>query len=57
MHTGQADATIKVSGVRVKANPQTYYFPAGAAPVPSAFTTVNLTLPLPAAEAQLSPYF
>jgi hypothetical protein len=57
VRTGQADATIKTYGARVKANPQAYYFPAGAAPVPSAFTTVNLTFPLPAAEAQLSPYF
>lgn len=57
VRTGQADATIKAYGVRVKANPLAYYFPAGAAPVPSAFTTVNPTFPLPAAEAQLSPYF
>ena len=57
VRTGQAVATITAYGTRVKANPQAYYFPAGAAPVPSAFTNVSLTFPLPAAEAQLSPYF
>lgn len=57
VRTGQADATIKAYGARVKANPQAYYFPVGVGPVPSAFTTVSLTYPLPAAEAQLSPYF
>ncbi|WP_268122449.1 RagB/SusD family nutrient uptake outer membrane protein [Roseivirga pacifica] len=44
-------------GARVKANPQDYYYPAGIGPVPAAFTDIQLTFPLPAAEAQLSPYF
>jgi hypothetical protein len=57
VRTGQAVSTITAYGTRVKANPQAYYFPAGAGPVPSAFTNVSLTFPLPAAEAQLSPYF
>ncbi len=57
VRTGQAVATITAYGTRVKANPTAYYFPAGAGPVPSAFTNVSLTFPLPAAEAQLSPYF
>lgn len=50
-------ATITAYGTRVKANPQAYYFPASAVPVPSAFTNVSLTFLLPAAEAQLSLYF
>ncbi len=57
VRTGQAVSTITAYGARVKANPTAYYLPSGIALAPSAFTTINLTFALPAAEAQLSPYF
>ena len=44
-------------GARVKANPQAYYFSAGVSPLAAAYGTISLTFPLPASEAQLSPYF
>ncbi|SHH48420.1 SusD family protein [Chryseolinea serpens] len=55
--TGRAVDVISAFGAKVKANPQGYYFPAGQQPVPASFATIDLTFPLPAAEAQLSPYF
>lgn len=57
VRTGRAVEVMTAFGARVKANPQDYYFPAGQAPVPSAFTTIDLTFPLPAAEALLTPNF
>jgi len=57
VRTGRAVDVISTFGASVKANPENYYFPPGQKPVPSAFTTIDLTFPLPAAEAQLSPYF
>jgi hypothetical protein len=57
VRTGRAVDVMTAFGASVKANPENYYFPPGQAPVPSAFTQIDLTFPLPAAEAQLSPYF
>lgn len=57
VRTGTAKAVISAYGARVKANPQAYYYPAGQAPPPAAFTNISLTFPLPASEALLSPYF
>jgi hypothetical protein len=57
VRTGRAVDVISAFGASVKANPQDYYFPAGQQPVPAAFTTIDLTFPLPADEALLSPYF
>jgi len=55
--TGRAVDVMSTFGASVKANPQAYYFPPGQQPVPSAFTQIDLTFPLPADEALLSPYF
>jgi tetratricopeptide (TPR) repeat protein len=57
VRTGRAVSVISAYGAKVKATPQNYYFPVGQQPVPGAFVTIDLTFPLPAAEAQLSPYF
>jgi starch-binding outer membrane protein, SusD/RagB family len=57
VRTGTAVSVITAYGLKVKANPAAYYYPAGYAPVPSAFTNIELTFPLPASEALLSPHF
>lgn len=57
VRTGNAESVMAAYGARVKANPQEYYFPAGIAPPPAAFTTISLLFPLPASESLLSPYF
>ena len=57
VRTGTAVSVITAYGQRVKAAPAAYYYPAGFAPVPAAFTDIKLTFPLPASEALLSPYF
>ena len=57
VRTGTAVSVITAYGQRVKADPAAYYYPAGYAPVPAAFTDIQLTFPLPASEALLSPYF
>jgi len=57
VRTGTAQTVMSAYGAREKANPQAYYFPAGIAPSPSAFTNIRLLFPLPASEAALSPYF
>jgi starch-binding outer membrane protein, SusD/RagB family len=57
VRTGKAVEVITAYGQRVKADPAAYYYPAGFAPVPASFTTINLTFPLPASEALLSPHF
>jgi starch-binding outer membrane protein, SusD/RagB family len=57
VRTGTAVNVITAYGQKVKADPAAYYYPAGFAPVPAAFTDIKLTFPLPANEALLSPYF
>ena len=57
LRTGNAVPVITAYGASVKANPTAYYYPAGQAPPPAAFTTIDLKFPLPASEALLSPYF
>ena len=57
VRTGRAVDVMTAFGASVKANPEDYYFPPGQAPVPAAFTQIDLTFPLPADEALLSPYF
>jgi hypothetical protein len=57
IRTGRAVAVITAYGNRVKANPQDYYYPAGAVPPNNAFTNIDLVYGLPADEAALSPYF
>ncbi len=57
IRTGRAVAIITAYGNRIKANPQDYYYPAGAVPPNNAFTNLDLLYGLPADEAALSPYF
>ena len=57
VRTGRAIETITAYGNRVKANPQAYYYPAGAVPPNNAFTNIREYYALPADEAALSPYF
>ncbi len=57
IRTGRAVAVITAYGNRVKANPQDYYYPAGAVPPNNAFTNLDLLYGLPADEAALSPFF
>ena len=57
IRTGRAVEVITAYGNRVKANPQDYYYPAGAVPPNNAFTNISLLYGLPADEAELSPYF
>ncbi|HEX8315505.1 MAG TPA: RagB/SusD family nutrient uptake outer membrane protein, partial [Flavisolibacter sp.] len=57
VRTGKAVEVITAYGNRVKANPQDYYYPAGAVPPNNAFTNLDLIYGLPADEAALSHYF
>lgn len=57
VRTGRAVEVITAYGNRIKANPQDYYYPAGAAPRSHAFTNLDLYYGLPADEAALSPHF
>jgi len=57
VRTGRAVDVITAYGERVKANPQEYYYPEGAAPRPHVFNNISLYYALPADEAALSPYF
>ena len=57
IRTGRAVAIITAYGNRIKANPQDYYYPAGAVPPNNAFTNLDLLYGLPADEAALSPFF
>ncbi|GAB3167500.1 RagB/SusD family nutrient uptake outer membrane protein [Telluribacter humicola] len=57
VRTGMVNEVISAYGARIKANPQAYYFPAGAVPPPNAFTNLEIYYPLPAVEAALTPHF
>jgi len=57
VRTGKAIETITAYGARLKANPEAYYYPPGAAPRSHVFTNIKLLYALPADEAALSPYF
>lgn len=57
VRTGNAVGVIMAYGQRIKADPQSYYFPSGLAPAPAAFSKIDLTFPLPASEAALSEFF
>ncbi len=57
VRTGTAQAVMSAFGERVKANPEAYYFPAGFAPPPVAFTNIPEFFPLPASESLLNPNF
>lgn len=57
VRTGRAIDVITAYGNRIKANPQDYYYPAGAGPRSHVFNNISLYYALPADEAALSPYF
>ncbi|KAB7732998.1 RagB/SusD family nutrient uptake outer membrane protein [Rudanella paleaurantiibacter] len=57
VRTGRVNEIIVPYGNRIKANPQAYYFPAGAVPPPNAFTNLDIYYPLPAVESDLTPHF
>ena len=57
VRSGKAVEVITAYGNRIKANPQAYYYPDGAAPPNNAFTNIDLVYGLPALEADLSPHF
>lgn len=57
VRTGRAVDVITAYGNRIKANPQDYYYPAGAAPRSHAFSNLDLYYGMPADEAALSPHF
>jgi len=57
VRTGRVNEVITAYGARIKANPQAYYFPAGAVPPPNAFTNLDIFYPLPAEESALTPFF
>lgn len=57
VRTGRAVEVITAYGNRIKANPQAYYYPAGAVPRSHAFSNIDLYYGLPADEAALSPHF
>jgi hypothetical protein len=55
VRTGKATSVITAYGAKIKAKPQEYYFLTGYAPVPAAFTTINLLFPYPTSEVALNP--
>lgn len=57
VRTGNAQAVMSAQGAKIKANPQTYYYPTGITPPSAAFGTIDLLFPLPASESLLSPFF
>jgi tetratricopeptide (TPR) repeat protein len=57
VRTGRAVEVITAYGIRIKANPQAYYYPEGTAPRSHAFSNITLFYGLPADEAALSPHF
>ena len=57
VRTGRVQEVITAYGNRIKANPQNYYYPAGAVPPNNAFTNLDLYYGLPANESALSPHF
>lgn len=57
VRTGRVQEVIGAYGQRVIANPQDYYYPAGAVPPNNAFTVLDTEYGMPAAEADLSPHF
>ncbi|MDR1115427.1 MAG: RagB/SusD family nutrient uptake outer membrane protein [Tannerella sp.] len=55
VRSNKADEVMKAYGVRVKANPQAYYFPEGIPIAPAAFTDIRTLFPIPASETALRP--
>ncbi len=55
VRTGTMQAVISAYGANVKADPQSYYFPAGYETVPSAFTDTRTKFSLPDTEIRLNP--
>lgn len=57
VRTDRIQEVIVPYGQRMIADPETYYFPAGATPPANAFTVLDKFYPLPADESAISPYF
>ncbi|MBM1106184.1 RagB/SusD family nutrient uptake outer membrane protein [Aurantibacter crassamenti] len=57
VRTGRAVEVITAYGNRIKATPNDYYYPEGAAPRSNAFSNISLTYGLPASESSLNPNF
>ena len=57
VRTDRITEIIGAYGARVKANPLTYYFPAGAVPPNNAFTVLGKYYGYPAVESALTPNF
>jgi tetratricopeptide (TPR) repeat protein len=57
VRSGNVQTVMTAYGNRVKANPQSYYFPTGITVSPQSYTNIRLLFPLPASEAALSPHF
>lgn len=55
VRTGKAEEVMTAYGVRVKANPQAYYFPEGIPVPPNAFINIRTSFPIPASEIALRP--
>jgi len=55
VRTGKAEEVMRAYGVRVKANPQAYYFPEGIPVPPNAFMNIQTLFPIPASETALRP--
>lgn len=57
VRTSRVKDVITAYGKKVVADPPKYYYPKGAVPPSNAFTILDTVYPLPADEADLSPYF
>lgn len=57
VRSNKAEEIMKAYGVRVKANPEAYYFPKGFNVPTAAYTKIPLLFALPASEAALSSHF
>ncbi len=55
--TDRVQEIIGQFGARALANPQEYYYPAGATFRPNAFTNITKYYALPAAESEITPHF
>jgi starch-binding outer membrane protein, SusD/RagB family len=57
VRTDRVQEVIGSFGARALANPQEYYYPAGATFRPNAFTNITKYYALPAAESEITPHF
>lgn len=57
IRTGTAVSVMTAQAVKIKANPQTYYYPTGISPIPASYniTPTRLLFPIPQREIRLNP--